>query len=344
MLSLTSVLFSGFLTPAFAAQLDTLLMPADNTGEALYKIVDIVYIEYPNGGKIKAELENVSDQISFTADRNTPGVQELIDKINQVLVKERHSPVIIEELKLDYKAGLKADSDRAVLERLLRFDAKITNFVINAGTTEEGTLIDLNWRGFKLDEPAVIKTEEYGDVEINFASGYFYARQPEVMKILENSDAGKVLNKPSIEFTEFTALTLDKWHWSFDPTGSIKESEGWGFTEVGGANVVTFFALGEGSIREGIHRETITEVDVAVDGEQYKVRNTTPPSAASIQILGYATENIQGSDEGATVFENAPAGGTGKSYAGGFPITVLMVLGGMMGAIAGFVLWRANRK
>ncbi|MGH9933901.1 MAG: hypothetical protein ACRD3Z_02170 [Nitrososphaerales archaeon] len=344
MLSLTSILFSGFLTPAFAAQLDTLLMPAKNTGEALYKIVDIVYIEYPNGGKLKAELENVNDQISFTADKNTPGVQEIIDNINQILVKERHSPVIIEDLKIDYRATLEGEGDRAVLERLLKLNAMITNFVIHAGTAEEGTLIDLNWRGFKLDEPAVIKTEEYGDVEINFASSYFNVRQPEVMKILENTDAGKVLDRPSIEFTEFTDLTLDKWHWSFDPTGSIKESESFGFTEVGGANVVTFFALGEGSIREGIHRETTTSVDVAVDGEQYKVRNTTPPSAASIQILGYATENIQGSDEGATVFENAPEGGTGKSYAGGFPITVLMVLGGMMGAIAGFVLWRANRK
>ncbi|MFY3741845.1 MAG: hypothetical protein HMLIMOIP_002305 [Candidatus Nitrosomirales archaeon] len=344
MLSLTSVLFSGFLTPAFAVQLDTLLMPAKNTGEAFYKNVDIVYIEYPNGGKVKSELENVNDQISFTADKSTPGVQELIDKINQKLVKERKSPAIIEDLKIDYRATLEGEGDRAVLERLLKLNAKVTNFVINAGSAEEGTLIDLNWRGFKLDEPAVIKTEEYGDVDINLASGYFYARQPEIMKILGNSDAVKVLNKPSIDFTEFTDLTLDKWHWSFDPTGSIKESENFGFTETGGAKVITFFALGEGSIREGIHRETITEVDVAVDGEQYKVRNTTPPSAASIQILGYATQSIQGSDEGAVVFENAPEGGTGKSYTGGFPITVLMVMGGMLGAIAGFVLWRANKK
>ena len=344
MLSLSSVLFSGFLTPAFAVQLDTLLMPAKNTGEAFYKNVDIVYIEYPNGGKVKSELENVNDQISFTADKSTPGVQELIDKINQKLVKERKSPAIIEDLKIDYRATLEGEGDRAVLERLLKLNAKVTNFVINVGSTEEGTLIDLNWRGFKLDEPAVIKTEEYGDVDINFASGYFYARQPETMKILENSDAVKILNKSSIDFTEFTDLTLDKWHWSFDPTGSIKESESFGFTETGGAKVVTFFALGEGSIREGIHRETITEVDVAVDGEQYKVRNTTPPSAASIQILGYATQSIQGSDEGAVVYESAPEGGTGKSYAGGFPITVLMVMGGMLGAIAGFVLWRANKK
>lgn len=344
MLSLTSVLFSGFLTPALAVQLDTLLAPAKNTAEAFYKIVDIVYIEYPNGGKVKSELENVNDQMSFTANKNTPGVQELIDKINQKLVKERKSPAIIEDLKIDYRATLEGEGDRAVLERLLKLNAIVTNFVINVGSAEEGTLIDLNWRGFKLDEPAVIKTQEFGDVDINFASGYFYARQPETMKILENSDAVKVLNKPSIDFTEFTDLTLDKWHWSFDPTGSIKESENFGFTETGGAKVITFFALGEGSIREGIKRETITEADATVDGDKYKVRNTTPPSAASIQILGYATQSIQGSDEGAVVFESTPEGGTGKSYAGGFPITVLMVMGGMLGAIAGFVLWRANKK
>lgn len=343
MLSLTSILLASLLIPAFAVQLDTLLMPKKDTAEALYKSVDILYIEYPNGGKVKSQLENVSDQISFTADKNTPGVPELIDRINQNLVKERQSPVIIEDIKIDYRATLDGEGDRAILERLLKLDMLVTNFVIGGGSADEGTLIDLNWRGFSIDEPIPIKTEEYGDVDINLPSGYFYARQPETMKILENSEASKILNQPSIDFLDFTELPLKNWHWSFDPTGSIKESEGFGFKEIGGANVVTFFALGEGSIREGIQREKINKVDVAVDGEQYVVRSTTPPSAASIQILGYATQTIEGTDEGAIVFDYAPEG-AGRSYTGGFPITVLAVMGGMLGAVAGFVLWRANKK
>ncbi len=343
MLALTSIILTSLLIPAFAVQLDTLLMPKRDRAEALYKSLTVIYIEYPNGGKLKSMLENVNDQIAFTADKNTQGVQELIDKINEKLLKERKSPVHVEDVKIDYKATLKGGSERATLEHLLKLDVLVTHFVLHVGSTSEGSLIDLNWRGFNIDEPVIVKTEQYGDVEINFPSGYFYAKQPEVMKVLENSEATRILDQPSIDYTEFTDLALDKWHWSFDPTGSIQESAQWGFEEIEGANVVTFFALGEGSIREGIHREKFTEVNVAADGDQYVVRNTAPPSSASIQILGYATESIQGSDEGAIVFEYAPEG-SGRSYTGGFPITVLAVLGGMLGAVAGFVLWRANKK
>jgi len=345
MLALTSILLTSILIPAFAVQLDTLLMPERDRAEALYKSLTVIYIEYPNGGKLKSMLENVNEQIAFTADKNTPGVQELIDKINQHLVNraERKSPVQVEDVKIDYKATLKGGSERATLEHLLKLDVLITRFVMHTGSTSEGTLIDLNWRGFNIDEPVIVKTEEHGDIEINFPSGYFYAKQPDVMKVLENSEAATILGQPSIDHREFTDLALDKWHWSFDPTGSITEAERFGFKEIGGANVVTFFALGEGSIREGIHREKFTEVNVVVDGDQYVVRNTAPPSSASIQILGYATESIQGTDEGAIVFEYAPEG-SGRSYTGGFPITVLAVFGAMLGAVAGFVLWRANKK
>jgi len=343
MLALTSILLTSLIIPAFAVQLDTLLIPKRDRAEALYKSVNIVYIEYPSGGKIKSLLENVNDQMAFTADKNTPGVQVFIDKINEKLLKERKSPVQVEDVKIDYKTTLKGGSDKATLEQLLKMDVLITRFVLHAGSTSEGSLIDLNWRGFNIDDSVIVKTEQYGDVEINFPSGYLDVRQPEIMKILENSEAVKILDQPSIDFREFTDLALDKWHWSFDPTGSITESERWGFVEIEGANVVTFFALGEGSIREGIYREETTEVDVAVDGDQYVVRSTSPPSSASIQVLGYATESIQGSDEGAIVLDYVPEG-AGKSYAGGFPITVLAVFGGLLGAVAGFVLWRANKK
>lgn len=342
-IALASILITSAMIPAFAIQLDTLLIPKRDKAEALYKAISVVYIEYPNGGKLQSMLQNTNDQIEFKADKNTVGMQELINRINNNLVREKSSPVIVEDVKVDYKAVLKADERRAVLEHNVKLDVLITRFVLNIGSTSEGTLIDLNWRGLHIDEPVVLTTEKYGDVEINFPSGYYYNKNPEVMKALESTDAMKVLSSPSIDFRELTDVPINKWHWLFDPTGSIKESERFGFTEVEGANVITFFALGEGSLREGIHREKTTKVDVAVDGVKYMIRSTSPPSSATIQITGYATESIQGSDEGALVFDFVPEG-AGKSYTGGFPIVVLAVLGGLMGAVAGFVLWRANKK
>ncbi len=342
--ALALILITSAVLSAFASQLDTLLVPKRDKAEARYKSIGVIYIEYPNGGELQSMLQNAAGMIEFTADRDTPGVQELINEINSNLRSgEKKSPVTVEDIKVDYKSALKADERRAVLEQSLKLDILITGFVLDAGSASEGTLIDLNWRGFHVDEPIVLKTEEYGDVEINLPSGYLYAKKPEFMQAMEGTEGMKLLTRPAIDFREFTDLSIDRWHWLYDPSGSIEESERFGFKEVEGANVVTFFAFGEGSIREGIHKPTTMKVDVAVDGVQYVLRSTSPASSASIQITGYATESIQGLDEGALVFESVPEG-AGKSYTGGFPIMVLVALGGMMVVISGFVLWRANKK
>jgi hypothetical protein len=344
MVVFASLLITSAIIPAFAVQLDTLLIPKRDKAEALYKSIRVVYVEYPNGGKLQSTLQNAGDKIVFTANKDTPGVQGLIEKINTNLLKEKSSPVTVEDVKIDYKAELKADEKRAVLEHNLKLDLIVTRFVLHAGSTSEGTFIDLNWRGLHVDEPVVLTTEEYGDVEINFPSGYFYNKHPEVMKELENTEAMQVLTRSTIDFRELTELSIDKWDWLFDPSGSIKESERFGFKEVEGANLVTFFAYGASSVETGtaVGREKVMKIDVTLDAP-YTVRSTEPPSSATIQVTGYATESIQGTDEGALVFDFVPEG-AGKSYTGGFPIVVLAVLGGVMGAVAGFVLWRANKK
>ena len=342
-IALASILVTSAMIPAFGVQLDTLLIPKRGKADAFIKSVEVVYIEYPNGGKLQSILQNTKDVLAFTADKNTPGVKELIDKINNNLLKQKMSPVAVEDVKIDYKTELKADVKRATLEHNLKLGLVLTDFVLHAGSASEGTLIDLNWRGLYVNEPVVLKTEDYGDVDINFPSGYYYARHPEVIKELENTEAMTLLNKPAIDLRELTDLPIDKWSWLFDPTGSIRESERFGFQEVEGANVITFFAYGESSVETGTIREKASKVDFSINGVQYTVRNTSPPSSASIQVAGYAEESIQGTDEGALVFDNVPEGG-GKSYTGGFPIVVLAVLGGLMGAVAGFVLWRANKK
>lgn len=343
-LSLASILLlSGALIPAFAAQLDSLLIPNTDKASGTYRSVDVFYIEYPDGGKLKSMLEGVRDDVRFTVDKNDPGVKSLTGMINKNLLRERNSPVSIEIEEVEFRATLKGESDRAVLEHVINMDFVLTGFVLRPGTPTEGALIDMNWRGFMINEPATISTQEFGEIDINLPSGYFYARQPEVMSLLENSEASSILNQPTLDYTEFVSLTLDRWHRTFDPTGSIVESEAFGFQEVGGARAVTFYAAGESSIREGIQIEKTTKIEVAIDGDNYIVRSTKPPTAASIQVLGFANTEIQGTDEAALVFENPPEG-AGQAYSGGFPIVVLAVLGGMLAAVAGFVLWRVNKK
>ncbi len=322
--------------------MNALLISTQDNAKAIYRTYDLFFIEYPNGGKLKSMLENVNDQMTFTADKNTPGVQDLINKLNQKLVQDRKSPAQVEDMKINFKTTLTGGSDKATLEHIVELDATLVHFVIKPVTQTEDGVIDLNWRGFMINEPVIVKTQQYGDVEINFPTGYLYVKQPDIMKLLENTDAAKILGTPSLDFKPFTDLTIDKWHYSFDATGGVQDAARFGFKEMGGAKAVTYLALGESSVREGIQVETEKSANFAIDSDQYRIRHEIAPNAASLEILEYATPTIQGTDEGASISMNAPP--EGKSQSGGFPITVLAVLGGMLGAVAGFVLWRANKK
>lgn len=342
MFILGSVLITSTAISAYAIQLDTTLITQRDRAESVFRAVNVLYIEYPNGGNIKTLLQGNNDQIEFTADRNTPGMPALIQRINNNLVNQKQSPVVVEDAKLTYRAVLSTDDRRAVLENTVRLELVVTRFVLHTGSPAEGTLIDLNWRGWFIDEPIVVRTEEYGDINISQLGGYFYSKMPEVIQAFEGTRAMEMFNRPVLDFRELTDLSIDKWHWLFDPSGSIAEAERYGFREQEGAALVTFFSAGEGGLREGIHREKTMRYDVTADGTNYTVSSTTPPSSATIQVLGYAVQRVQGGNEGAIVWDFVPEG-VQQTYN---PDTILVLggLGVLMGAIAGFVLWRANKK
>ena len=68
---------------------------------------------------------------------------------------------------------------------------------------------------------------------------------------------------------------------------------------------------------------------------------STPPPSGQIQITGFARTAQAGGGEPAFVSSQAPAGTT--TATGGFPIQVLLILGGMMGAVAVFGLLKARK-
>ncbi|MGH9985858.1 MAG: hypothetical protein ACRD8W_18090 [Nitrososphaeraceae archaeon] len=99
--------------------------------------------------------------------------------------------------------------------------------------------------------------------------------------------------------------------------------------------------LGESSFREGTFQEIDREASVTMDCMQIVVSSTTRATSTQITLAGFS--NIQSSrdHEFAVVTQEAPAGTA--TATGGFPIQVLLVLGGMMGAVAVFVLIKTRK-
>lgn len=329
---------------AFAFQLTATVIANQDLAEAEYISSQLIVIEYPNGGELKSLLAGVKDEVKFTADKNTPGVNEFIKKINDVLVKERQSPAQVEDLKLEYKAALKDEGNQASLQHFLKFDAVLKKIVIQAGTYNEPDVIDLNWRGFSIDEPIVIETQEFGKIDVNLPSGYLYAKQPKVMSLLEGTEASKILSLPLLDYLGISELPMENWHRLFNPIAGQTTGQEFGFQERGGYKSVTVYAAGESSLREGIHEIKQEKVDVTINGVDYVVRSTGPASSATMDILGWSKTSMTGEYEIARVFLEPPTEEGGESPTGSFPIMVLAILGGMLGAVAGFVLWRANKK
>jgi hypothetical protein len=129
------------------------------------------------------------------------------------------------------------------------------------------------------------------------------------------------------------------WHKLFDPVGSYGGSVGLEGTE--GAKALTVYSFGESSIREGAHVAEEKDATATISGVEVKVHSQNPPPSGQITIAGYADEQENQGSEFAVVSADAPEGV--QTSTGGFPIQVLLIFGGMMGAIAIFILFKARK-
>jgi hypothetical protein len=168
--------------------------------------------------------------------------------------------------------------------------------------------------------------------------GLLQVLYPALAQKFENTQAREVLDEPISNFEKFNA-PMSSWHVLFDPVGTYGGSVG--LEETGGANALSVYSLGESSLREGTFGIEEKAAAATIDGANVNVQSTTPPPSGQIQIAGYSNAEESGGAWHATVTEEAPEGV--QTSTGGFPIQVLLVLGGMMGAIAVFILFKARK-
>lgn len=207
------------------------------------------------------------------------------------------------------------------------------------GTEGSQQIVDLEWRGIVIEDPLVVNAPDIGEIDVNHPIGLLEAIHPTIADQLASTAATEVLEDPILNFEEFNKAPMSSWQFLFDPVGAYGGSVGLQGTE--GATVLSVYALGESSIREGTHVAKEKDVDVTINGAPVRVHSTTPPPSGQITIAGYAEDRETGGNEFAIVSAEAPAGAV--TATGGFPIQVLLVLGGMMGAVAIFVLLKARK-
>src|SRR5205807_1604200 len=125
-------------------------------------------------------------------------------------------------------------------------------------------VIDLEWRKVSLRLPVYITDSKLGKVDINHPIGILKAKFPDLASKLESTGASDIMNSPILDFSAFN-VGMDRWHFLFDPTGNLVESSSYlrGSTT---SKVVSVFALGESSFREGTFVSVDKSVPVTIDG------------------------------------------------------------------------------
>ena len=340
---LAALFISNFVYQSYAADLTAILVPDRDRSEASYVGVRTITLGYPAGSPIAQELDGKNERIQFTLNgtatgQNDTGISGLITVLNRALV-QADSPVQASEADLSYTGVLRGGPTSTVISYRVEVKPTLEKFVLQRGEAgQSGVLVDLEWRGITLNEPVVVNAPDVGQININYPIGLLQVLHPTLAQKLDSSQAKAALDQPILNFQDFNA-PMSSWHRLFDPVGAYGGSVNLTGTE--GAKALSVYSLGESSLREGAHATEEQDVSATVDGVQVNVHSATPPPSGQIQIAGYANQQESGGLWSASVTSEAPAGA--QTSSGGFPIQVLLVLGGMMGAIAIFILIKARK-
>jgi len=330
---------------AFANDMNVILVPEANKGEAHYIGVKNISLRYPSGSAIGNELGNQETRITHSIRGNTTstdsGVISAITAFNRALL-DVGSPTQVTDIRLVYTAVIKPSETSTIISYKIEAVPTFEGFVLGAGSNEgySAQIVDLEWRGIHVREPIIVDVPGYGEMDINRGIVLLRSIHPELAEQIEASPAAEIFDEPILDFRKFDQR-MDSWHFLFDPSGSLVESSSF-FREESGAKVVSIYSLGESSFREGTFEAEEKDASASISGTSVAVHSQVPAPSGQVQISGFSVLDVSQSDaEFATVSREAPEGA--YTATGGFPIQVLLILGGMMGAIAVFILWKARK-
>ncbi len=338
--AVAALLIVGLANQAYAAQINASLIPEFDRAAGSFIGVKFVQMRYEPGSAVADLFNGRTERIEFSiSGTNSSGIDRLIAAANQALLRVQ-SPVQIVSANLTYSGAIRGEADRLMLTYSVEFIPTFSGFKLDRNATDN-IPIDINWRGFVIDGPVLVDSPEHGTVNVNQPIGLLALAFPEFAEGLAGSseEARQIMEEPILDFSEVGAMSMERWHWLFDPTwsqastGGILSGEG-----IGRAKVMSVYSLGECSIREGCPPPKESDTTVSIDGTPVQVHISTPQPNSQIEIAGFTSIEKAGGQEIIRVKMDNPSLSLPP-----FTMQVLMVLAGMMGAIAFFVLFKSRK-
>jgi len=314
----------GTSAPAWGAQLDSRINP--NNDESPFKIgyLKTVFVEYPNGGVLYDTLAGSEWKTFGEADTTNPGVQKLMNQLNEG-IQQDGSQARISDLNVLYEFQLKGRNLQTSIDYRVILEGTISNYIITEDSQKK--LVDLGWRGLSVASPV-----EIDGVEINIPLDILQTEEPILYNTFVNTEAESVLNRELINADFILEQPLTNWHFLFDPTGINADASTFGLDDEIAGFVVSSWTMGESSIREGRQVERVFEAEVMAD-QHYTVRSVQSTDTANLFLIGFGALDVLDGIEIAGVTPTPPEDYMTTST-GDFPVLIIYGMAGMA-AIAG---------
>lgn len=336
-----AVLLAGLIgaNAAEGAQINAFLIPEHDQGYARFMGLKFIQIKYPQGSSVAKMFNGVNEKLDFTV----PLSQSQLEQVNRALY-ESNSPMQLAGANVTYSGTIRGSHDTLTLAYKTEISAFASGYVLSqpSNDTAETILVDSNWRGFVMKGPLMVNSGS-GEVNVNEPIGLLQATFPEfAQKLMDsNAETRAIMTEPILDFGDIGRMPLERWHLLFDPTPSQESVKGVLDTDIGRAKVLSVYSLGECSIREGCPEPREADSTAGIDGSELKVHISTPQPNAQVEIAGYTSLETKPSNGNLEVIGVNLDQGTGGPPP--FTMQVLLVLAGMMGAVAIMVLLKARK-
>jgi hypothetical protein len=332
--ALAVLLGSSFAGQANAAQIDASLIPEYDRAIGTFTGTKFIQIKYQPGSAVAELFDGKNQRIEFTIKgTNASGMAELTALVNAALLKA-DSPAHVTGANLTYIGVLKGGPDLLTLTYRVEITQEFSGFRLDQSVDD--IPMDINWRGFVVEEAVLLESGQ-GQVNINQPVGLLEALYPEFAAKLMATEARSIMTEPILDFSGIGDMPMERWHWLFDPTRNLASTSGLLAGDIGRAKVLSVYSLGECSIREGCPPPKEGDATVNVDGASLNVHISTPQPNSQIEIAGYTSLERAGEHPIVRVRMDNPTPGIP-----GFTLQVLLIFGGMMGAIAVMVLFKTR--
>lgn len=332
----TSLLIIGSSVSAFGAQLDARMLPDADSADIKVIFQRTIFIDYKDGGDLANELNGETWVVNVKADSSKPGVQDLINKLNQK-IKNDGSSAQITDLGIEYSAELTGRATNAAIDYKIILTPTLSHYNIRKYTLNNPSLVDMAWRGLTVNGPITID-----GVEINLPISVLKSKEPTAYETISGTEGEDLLSQNLINSDGIRDQPLANWHDLFDPTGINVDASTFGLDPSISGFVVHKFTMGESSIREG--RQVEKEIDATfTKDKEYTIRSVESADSATVAVVGFAAIDYL---DGAEIFGVTPKApqGSGQTTGQGFPIMIIYGMAAMAGIGTIAVLFMSSRK